>query len=190
MPGHPSPDHARILADRSTPPERAGEDGNRPAARSPIALRRKAPQMNHLLVPRHEPEVIEAMAAKHYRGDDEKVATTSINHLIVCGVKITSRYQKAVELDLMRALILALPSPFCGMVESIWCDSKACCCYSVVLREWLSSRAFSSAAEIIGSCLETTLRSMRPFGHNGIDISDAKQFDRAIYLNPNWGDGA
>jgi hypothetical protein len=142
------------------------------------------------VIPRHEPEIIEAVATRQHYGDDEKVATTSLDHLIVRGVNITSRYQKADELDLMRALVLALPSPFCGMVESIWCDSKACCCYSVVLREWLSARAFSSAAEIIGSCLETTLRSMRPFGHNGIDISDAKQFDRSIYLNPNWGDGA
>jgi hypothetical protein len=139
------------------------------------------------VIPRHEPEIVAAGAARHY-GDDEKVPTTSLEILTVRGVNITSRYQKADELELMRAVILALPSPFCGMVKSIWCDSKACCCYSVVLREWLSSRAFSSAAEIIGSCLETTLKSMRPFGHNGIDISDARRFDRSIYLNPNWGD--
>jgi hypothetical protein len=142
------------------------------------------------VIPRHEPEIIEAVAARQHYGNDEKVATTSIDHLIVRGVNISSRYRKADKFELMRALILALPSPFFGMVESIWCDSKASCCYSVVLRKWVSARTFSSAAEIIGSYLETTLRSMRPFGHNGIDISDAKQFDRSIYLNPNWGDDA
>jgi hypothetical protein len=142
------------------------------------------------VIPQHEPEIIEAVATRQHYGDDEKVATTSLDHLIVRGVNITSRYQKADELELMRALILALPPPFCSMVKSIWCDSKACCCYSVVLREWLPSRSFSNAAEIIGACLETTLKSTRPFGHNGIDISDAKHFDRSIYLNPNWGDDA
>jgi hypothetical protein len=143
------------------------------------------------IIPRHAPEVIEALARKHHCGDDEKVPTTTIRELMVAGVTITSRYQKAHEMELMRALILGLPPRLAEAVKSIWCDSKAGCCYSVVLRERFSSPAvFSSAAEIIGACLETTLKSMRPFGHNGIDISDAKHFDRSIYLNPNWGDDA
>jgi hypothetical protein len=156
-----------------------------------VCRRRGRPMSDFEIIPRHEPEIVEAIAAKQHYGDDEKVATTSLDHLIVRGVNITSRYQKADELDLMRALILALPPPFFGMVKSIWCDSKASCCYSVVLRERFSSPAvFPSAAEIIGACLETTLKSMRPFGHNGIDISVAKHFERSIYLNPNWGDDA
>jgi hypothetical protein len=151
------------------------------------------------VIPRHEPEIIEALATRQHYGDDEKVATTSIDHLIVRGVNITSRYQKAAELDLMRALIMALPPPFYILVKSIWCDSKAGCCYSVVLREWSPSRAgLPLDAEIIGSCLETTLRSRRPFGHNGISIAaDRGKFygefgdpARAIHLNPNWGDDA
>jgi hypothetical protein len=151
------------------------------------------------VIPRHEPEVVEAIAAKRHYRDDEKVATTSLDHLIVRGVTITSRYQKADELDLMRALILALPPPFYILVKSIWCDSKASCCYSVVLREWPPSRTgLPDEAEVIGSCLERTLRSMRPFGHNGISIAaDGGKFcgefgdpARSIYINPNWGDDA
>ena len=150
------------------------------------------------VIPRHEPEIVAAGAARHY-GDDEKVPTTSLEILTVRGVKITSRYQKADELELMRAAILALPPPFHILVKSIWCDSKAGCCYSVVLREWSPSRTgLPDEAEIIGSCLERTLRSMRPFGHNGISIAaDGGKFcgefgdpARSIYLNPNWGDDA
>jgi hypothetical protein len=92
MPGNPSISRNRSNPGRHSQAEREAQDGDRPAAYSPPAVRRKAPPMNYPLVPRHEPEVIEAMAAKHYRGDNEKVATTSIDHLIVRGVNITSRY--------------------------------------------------------------------------------------------------
>ncbi len=65
------------------------------------------------IIPQHEPEIIAAAARKHWCGDDEKVATTSIEVLIVHDVQITSRYQKAHELELMRDMILAMPMP-CG----------------------------------------------------------------------------
>src|SRR6266705_3363648 len=85
------------------------------------------------IIPQHEPEIVAAIAAKHYRGDDEKVATTSIKLLTVAGVKIESRYQKAREFKLMRDMVLSLPLPQ-GAVQSIFCDSKAGSCFSVVVR--------------------------------------------------------
>jgi hypothetical protein len=138
------------------------------------------------IIPRHAPEVIEALARKRYRGDDEKVPTTSIKELTVSGVQISSRYQKAHELELMREMILALPAGLAEVVQSIWCDSKANYCFSVALRYWDRSAAWA-----VGYYLETILRNARPFGHNGIDISaDEKRFNPSIYIDPNWGDEA
>jgi hypothetical protein len=136
------------------------------------------------VIPRHAPEVVEALARKYYFGDDEKVPTTTIRELIVAGVQITSRYQKAHELELMRTLIMALPPRLASAVRSIWCDSKANYCFSIVLRCWNRT-----IAELIGNCIEETLRNVRPFGHNGIDIgADEKRASPSIYLDPKWGD--
>jgi hypothetical protein len=59
-------------------------------------------------IPRHEPELIQAEADRLYRGDTDKVATTSLQGITVDGVWINSRYRKAEELETMRDMILAL----------------------------------------------------------------------------------
>jgi hypothetical protein len=137
------------------------------------------------IIPRHAPEVIEALARKHYYGDDEKVPTTTIRELMVAGVTITSRYQKAHELELMRALILGLPPRLAEAVKSIWCDSKATYCFSIMLHCWNQT-----TADVISTSIEKNLHSARPFGHNGIDISTDRKPNQSIYLDPNWNDEA
>jgi hypothetical protein len=131
-------------------------------------------------IPRHEPEIIEAIAAKHYCGDDEKVATTSIETLVIRGVRLESRYRKAREFELMRAMVPALPGPHREAVASIFCDSKASYCFSVVLRQW-SDRD----ARAVGIYFQQVLHSAPPFGHNGILIADAG-YSQRLELDPCW----
>jgi hypothetical protein len=49
------------------------------------------------IIPRRDPEIVKAEAEQCYCGNDEKVATTTIDHLTVHGVDITSRYNKVTN---------------------------------------------------------------------------------------------
>jgi hypothetical protein len=136
------------------------------------------------IIPQHEPEIIAATARKRWRGDDEKVATTSIDLLIVHGVEITSRYKKAHEFELMRSMILALPLQQ-GAVQSIFCDSKAGRCFSVVLRRHHWNAGLARA---IGDHLERAAMAYGG-GHNGITVSaDIGDQHRSVDFCPNWDD--
>jgi hypothetical protein len=142
---------------------------------------------NRKIIPRFEPEVIEATAKKHYRGDDEKVATTSIRTLVVFGVSIVSRYDKADEYDLMQAMICALRPALREQIKSIFCDSKADC-FSVILRNWRVG-----IAHAIGYEIEATVIA-RCGGHNGIFVGADRGCtffgdpDRQIEVGANWQD--
>ena len=145
---------------------------------------------NPEIIPQHEPEIIAAAARKHWRGDDEKVATTSIEVLIVHGVEITSRYKKAYEFELMRSMILALPVEQCRAVRSIFCDSKAGRCFSVVLRPDPWNEGLARA---IGSLLQEVAVTYGG-GHNGITVSaydgDSLFGSQRLWVefDPDWGD--
>src|SRR3979411_1772264 len=104
--------------------------------------------MTAKIIPRFEPEVIEAAAQKRHWGDAEKVATTSIRTLVVFGVDIISRYHKAAEYELMQAVVCTLHPTLRKQIISIFCDSKANC-FSIVLRTWRTDRA-----RVIGLKLE------------------------------------
>jgi len=131
-------------------------------------------------IPRHEPEIVAAIAAKHHFGDDEKVPTTSIKKLMVSGVQIISRYQKAHELELMRALIMTLCRPDGGVVKSIFCDSKAGSCFSIVLHHW-----DEGLARAIGDHFEKAFMAYNR-GHNGLFITvDGADCSKYLELDPN-----
>jgi hypothetical protein len=123
-----------------------------------------------------------AARKRQYRGDDEKVATTSIKLLIVAGIEISSRYDKANELELMRRIVLALPLA-CG-VKSMFCDSKAGHCFSVVLRRWDEQMARAIASDMEHAVM------LYAGGHNGIWIDAERSVAAAqmIYLDANWSD--
>jgi hypothetical protein len=80
-------------------------------------------QNRRVLAPRYEPEVVAAEARKHWRGDDEKAATTSKPSIEVDGVTITSRYGKAHEIERMGRMIEALAPRQRSAVASIFCNS-------------------------------------------------------------------
>jgi hypothetical protein len=127
-------------------------------------------------VPRHEPEVIKAKADQIYGGNAEKVSTTSLNDATLLGVKISSRYGKAHEIETMMAMIRALQPAHVEMVKSIFCDSKATDCYSVTLRFWNREAAMQIAAG-----LDAAVQ-----GHNGIGVEFGPE---RFYLDPDWRDG-
>jgi hypothetical protein len=161
-----------------------GTIGDRLAATAADYLFGAVPMSDLEIIPQHEPEIVAAIAAKHYRGDDEKVATTSIKLLTVVGVKIESRYQKAREFELMRDMVLSLPLPLPqGAVQSIFCDSKAGSCFSVALRRDLWN---TRLARTIGFHFEQAAFAYNG-GHNGITVS-ADIGDRSIEFSPNWGE--
>lgn len=134
-------------------------------------------------VPEREPEVVRAEANAKFRGDDEKVATSSLgDDLRVYGVHISSRYGKARELDLMRLLVARMPEPFRKRIETIWCDSKANYAFTIWLRNGPHPRAW---ADLILGNIEQGLMESPIAGHNGIYICDesGNELDGA---DPNW----
>ena len=132
-------------------------------------------------VPRREPEVVKAEADRLYRGDDEKVATTSIRNLNIRGVSISSRYDKADELNLLSAVVEAMPEQAVVLIDSLWCDSKAQAYYNGTLRA--CSRA---EAEAVAAALEHHICELSS-GHNGISLDGAA--GGSLHIDCNWQEG-
>jgi len=134
-------------------------------------------------IPRREPEVVKAEAKSRYFGDEEKVPTTSLTELVVEGVILSSRYGKADELELMSSVVRALPAELVALIYSIWCDSKACACYSVSL-----NRCAPDQSEILAEQLDYWFCELSS-GHNGISLNGPVGTSR--YIDCNWpGDDA
>jgi hypothetical protein len=136
------------------------------------------------LIPKHEPEVI-AAGARWWCGSDEKVPTTSLDRLVVHGVELTSRYNKASEYELMARAIEALPPSLRSQVESICCDSKSDC-YSVELRHWQPA-----LAKELGRAPDQSIRALCS-GHNGITLDGPRlpngPFPSRLFdVGPHWG---
>jgi hypothetical protein len=130
-------------------------------------------------IPRREPELVEAEARQRYHGDTEKVPTTTIKTLTVRGVVITSRYDKAAELELMQEMILGLHSYQAEMIETLFCDSKACLVFTVELR----GHHCEHAVRAIGQTIEEVALELNG-GHNGIFVSAG--IDDTIIIEPQW----
>lgn len=132
------------------------------------------------MIPVLEPEVVQATANRLYKGDTEKVPTTTVNDILVNGVSLHSRYMKAAELKTMQTVVLDLPQEMIGRIASITCDSKASDTYEVKLRVWNKH-----AAKEIGGAMENILLRVRN-GHNGIALTGihGEQLD----INADWND--
>ena len=69
-------------------------------------------------IPLRDPEIVEAEARTYWRGNAEKVPTTSLTLLTVCGVELTSRYNKADEYEC---------SAWCCFCRPRWPPASAAC---------------------------------------------------------------
>lgn len=117
--------------------------------------------MRRTYIPKHEPEVIRANI-RRLGGAARNVHTTALDVIEYKGVVLSSRYQKADELTLMQSMVDGVSPSLRKKVESIWCDSQAAACYTVLLID-----CGEVSARDIGSRLETAcLRG--DGGHNGI----------------------
>jgi hypothetical protein len=139
------------------------------------------------VIPRREPELIAREAQRLYGGCADKVATTSLDRIFVRGAELTSRYQQADELEVMRDMLLALGPATSLAVESIYCDSRMTHCYTVAIRKW-AWRA--DVVDHIGRTLEFAARHYRG-GHNGITlvVDDGSTFGssgRRVDLVADW----
>jgi hypothetical protein len=117
-------------------------------------------------IPRREPELIAREAQRLWRGCTDKVATTSIDRLVVWGVELTSRYQDADELEAMRAMVMALGGA-AFVVRSIFCDSRFTHSYVVLIRDWAWE---TNLVGHLARTLEDALFHERG-GHNGITVA-------------------
>jgi hypothetical protein len=118
--------------------------------------------MPNPIIPRFEPEVVDREAWKHWRGDHEKVRTTSLKSLKVRGVELTSRYGKAEEFETMAAVLSLMPYYVVEGIKSVFCNSKTA---------QRLGEAFARA------CLATV------GGYNFISVSGI------AWLDPEWGGG-
>lgn len=139
-------------------------------------------------IPRFEPEVVEAEARRRWRGDDEKVATTAVKELAVRGVRITSRYQKAYELELMGRIIDAMPPCVSAQIESVWCDSKACHCYSITLKPSAGHARVEETAAVAAALFSNLALELHG-GHNGIVVlGPGGEYPALADADPDWRD--
>jgi hypothetical protein len=136
------------------------------------------------VIPRREPELIAREARRLWRGCADKVATMSIDGLVVRGVTIESRYQQADEA--MRAMVMAL-GVAAFAVKSIYCDSRATHSYTVVIQDWAWK---ADVVDHIGRKLEAAAFRERG-GHNGITVAadDGSTFgssERCVGVVAGW----
>lgn len=111
-------------------------------------------------------------------GDDGKVPTTTLQSLEYRGVSIASRYQKAIEMEIMVRMVSAL-GDHTAFVKGILCDSQACALYEVQLAD----AATEDHAEGVVIKLEEFLVASYG-GHNGINVSGLNGI--RAHASPNW----
>jgi hypothetical protein len=115
-------------------------------------------------IPRREPEIVQAEADRLYRGDTDRVPTTSLRGLTFRGVDVSSRYHQADELEAMLKMIATLPRHIAAELRSLQCNSKATHSFHVELRRWNAHLATE-----VGWRLAIAAGKI-PGGHNGIDV--------------------
>lgn len=129
------------------------------------------------VVPRFEPEVVQAIANKKHPVDREKVATTALSCFSAHGVGLSSRWNKAEELQQMAQMLEGVSAPFRQIIESIYCDSKAEAVFTIILKQCDKEDAEIAVEQFAAACRR------RIGGHNGITASGS---GFSLDLDPDW----
>jgi hypothetical protein len=140
--------------------------------------------------------------------DDERKPTTVAEYLVVEGIRLTSRYRKADELRLMHDVVLRLPPGIQARLASVFCDTKACATYSLVMKpglpvgsddaravaKWGLERLAKAEAELVAEAFAEGVIALDG-GYNFISVGapseDGNPFfgdAELAYLNPYWGE--
>ncbi len=88
---------------------------------------------------------------------------------------LSSRYCVAHEFAAMRRVVDAMPQLIAKRIESIWCDSLACCCYIVMVKTGLYA---PKLAESVRDSFQEV------GGHNGITIYNGN--GKSVEFDPYW----
>jgi hypothetical protein len=115
--------------------------------------------------------------------DPEKLPDTPVRMVIVRGVTITSRYRKQREFAVMSQVVAALPPWAVRVMQAMWCDSKASCCYSVAIDPDCDRPEITRS---LARLLDQRFVALDG-GHNGIDVGTSLfGGDTSAWADPNW----
>lgn len=133
---------------------------------------------SHLRAPQFEPEVLASAAFKADGGGD-RIATTAVCEIIVRGVRLTSAWRKAHELNAMARIVEALPDHWLMLVRSMACDSR------------LSAYEVNTAPCRVQDmrCLAELFSDLivaNAGGHNGVNLSSGPH--AAVLVDGRWGE--
>jgi hypothetical protein len=128
---------------------------------------------------------------------DEKAQDTADASITYLGVKLFSRYGKAVEMRSMVEMVTRCGAD-AGLISEIFCDSKAQYCYTVTIEPWALTRT-AKLARLVGGALDfhvgdtvgqrchaAAIKSHG--GHNGITVVVEGGADevRALWDEDPW----
>ena len=91
------------------------------------------------------------------------------------GISLSSRYNVLSEIKSMISIVDLIPVSLRVHIKSIFCDSKACACYSIEMNDFSNVKLISEILEI-GT-------NIKGIGHNGITISNASA---TADVDPYW----
>lgn len=128
-------------------------------------------------IPRHEPEVLAANAARRPEADPARLPDTGLSSLVVNGILLTSRYRRAEEFAALAEMAGTLPHYLAFDVDSLHCDSKVGWAFQAVLADWSEELACKVAA-----ALEAVSLAQRG-GHGGIWVVPAADLRIAACLD-------
>jgi len=131
-----------------------------------------------LRAPQFEPEVL-AAAARKAEGGGERIATTSVCRIVVRGVRLTSVWRKAHELNAMARVVEALPDHWLMLVRSMACDSRLCA-YEVNSAP-CRMQDMRCLAELFSDLLVA-----HAGGHNGLTLNSGPH--AAVLVDGRWAE--
>lgn len=129
-----------------------------------------------IVVPEYPPDFVQAVADRHYFGDREKVSTTWVGMIELHGVEITSRYQKADELQTMVDVLQA--AGCADKILKMHCDSKAQACYVITAKDAADKM---DVAHALGHVFLWS-----DGGYNAIYVHGPGRDDDPVVLDPAW----
>jgi hypothetical protein len=132
----------------------------------------------HLRAPQFEPEVL-AAATRSAKGAGERIATTAIGEIIVRGVRLTSGWRKAHELNAMAKVVEALPDHWLMLVRSMACDSRLA--VFEINTKPCRVQDMRCLAELFSELIVAYAG-----GHNGVNLSSGPH--AAVLVDGRWGE--
>ena len=121
--------------------------------------------------------------------DPDKIPDAPHDRIAYAGIEVWSRYSKRDEFEaMMKAIdyVLEKAPGYCGMVTTLFCDSKASCCYAIQAVDGNGTVSLDDA-----QCLADWFALAfyeTSGGHNGVTVESPPNVTAAAEPNWNFGD--